>query len=463
MTTEKTIINVSGTDPQMQFWNDPLRFRAFIGGVGSGKTYAGALECLRQEPSRGAIIAPTYRMLMDATLDTVLKLYDKANLIKSWIKSEMRMITTNGLDIIFRSGDDPEKLRGPNLGWFWLDEAAMMPEMVFKIMLGRLRLDPGRAWLTTTPKGMNWVFNLFGKGGREDYGMTQCSTRSNIFLPEYFIESLDTDYKGAWKEQEMEGQFVDWVSAPAYEAFNRSRNTAPNLMNEYRERLPLKLCCDFNARCMVWPVIQVNGRQPRALCEIAMVGRTSIPEMVRQFRLVFPAHPGGIEIYGDATGGGLTAQTGVSSYDIMLEAFKGYPSRIEIIVPKTNPPVRSRVNSMNRVLVGTGEWEPLVIDEDCDMFIRDLAFVEWDDSGTKLNKISNLEDERSTLTHTSDAAGYWASIDAPMAGIYVPREETVTSMPGSPFQAKMGPRELELRLRERERLQHQGLFGLDLE
>lgn len=141
MTTERTIINVQGTEPQLKFWTDPRRYRAFIGGVGSGKTYAGALECIRQDPSRGAIIAPTYRMLMDATLDTVMRIYEQANLVKEWVKSEMRMTTHNGLDIIFRSGDDPEKLRGPNLGWFWLDEAAMMPELVFKIMLGRLRLS----------------------------------------------------------------------------------------------------------------------------------------------------------------------------------------------------------------------------------------------------------------------------------------------------------------------------------
>lgn len=463
MTTERTIINVSGTDPQLEFWQDTHRYRAFIGGVGSGKTYAGALECIRQNPSRGAVIAPTYRMLMDATLDTVMRIYEQANLIKEWVKSEMRMTTHNGLDIIFRSGDDPEKLRGPNLGWFWLDEAAMMPQLVFQIMLGRLRLDPGRAWLTTTPKGMNWVYDLFGKGKREDYGMTQCSTRSNIFLPEYFIESLDVDYKGAWKQQEMEGQFVDWVSAPAYEEFNRHRNVADGLMSEYRERLPLKLCCDFNARCMVWPVIQLNGRQPRVLTELSMVGRTSIKEMVRQFRLVFPAHPGGVEIYGDASGGALSAQTGTSSYDVMLEAFKGYPGKVDLVVPKANPPVRSRVNSMNRVLLGTGEWEPLLIDSSCEMLIRDFAFVEWDDKGTDLRKISNLEDERSTLTHATDATGYWASIDAPTAGIYLPKEEGVVDSVHSPFLAKMGPRELSLRLRERERYNKAGLMGLELE
>lgn len=424
VSVQKVKLTVGATEPQSLFWNNDRRFRAFVGGVGSGKTYAGVLEILRQPPgSRGAVIAPTYRMLMDATLETLMKLFQQANLIGEWIKSEMRLITSHGTDIIFRSGDDPEKLRGPNLGWFFLDEAAMMPELVWDIMIGRLRQDPGRAWCTTTPKGMNWLHRLFVTEKREDYALVQCSSHSNHFLPEYFIKSLESKYKGAWKDQELMGQFVDWVNSPAYEEFHRSLHVRKNLMEEYRDRLPLKLCCDFNARCMVWPVVQVNGRTPRVLTEISQVGRTSIPQMVKEFRLAFPNHSGGVQIFGDATGIGLAAQTGQTSFDAIIEAFRGYGSYVELMVPKTNPSVRSRVNSMNSVLRGTGEWEPLMIDETCDMLIRDFAFVEWDEKGTGLLKISDLNDERSTLTHATDALGYWASIDVPTSSVYISRED----------------------------------------
>lgn len=452
-------LKVEGTTPQTTFWRNKSRFRAFVGGVGSGKTYAGVLEILRQPPgSRGAVIAPTYRMLMDATLDTLMKLFDKANIIKAWYKSEMRMETVHGTDIIFRSGDDPEKLRGPNLGWFFLDEAAMMPELVWDIMLGRLRLDPGRAWITTTPKGMNWLHRVFVKEGRDDYSLVQCSSRSNIFLPDYFITSLDEKYKGSWKDQELEGQFVDWVNSPAYEDFHRNLHVRPNQMEEYRDRLPLKLCCDFNARCMVWPVVQVNGRSPRVLTEITQVGRTSIPEMVKQFRLAFPHHSGGIQIYGDATAMGLAAQTGKDSFEVIRDELRGHPSHIDVVVPKNNPPVRSRVNSMNQILRGTGEWEPLTIDESCDMLIRDFAFVEWDELGTNLLKIKDSEDERSTLTHATDALGYWASIDTPVATVYLSKDEDQFLEP---------PRQDERRKRWMKMLKNEepepdGLIGLDL-
>lgn len=452
-------LKVEGTVPQSEFWTNRSRFRAFVGGVGSGKTYAGVMEILRQPPgSRGAVIAPTYRMLMDATLDTLMKLFNKAGIVKDWIKSEMRLITIHDTDIIFRSGDDPEKLRGPNLGWFFLDEAAMMPELVWDIMLGRLRLAPGRAWITTTPKGMNWLHRVFVSEGREDYSLVQCSSRSNIFLPDYFIESLDQKYKGSWKDQELEGQFVDWVNAPAYEEFHRSLHVRPKLMEEYRERLPLKLCCDFNARCMVWPVVQVNGRTPRVLTEISQVGRTSIPEMVKQFRLTFPNHSGGVQVYGDATALGLAAQTGMDSYEVIREELRGYPSYVDIVVPKNNPPVRSRVNSMNNVLRGTGEWEPIVIDESCEMLIRDFAFVEWDETGTGLLKIKDKDDERSTLTHATDALGYWASIDTPVATVYLSRDEDRFDEPPRQDDA----RKRWMRMLREKSAEPEGLIGLDL-
>ncbi|HUV74197.1 MAG TPA: phage terminase large subunit [Anaerolineae bacterium] len=452
-------LKVEGTVPQTEFWLRDARYRAFVGGVGSGKTYAGVLEILRQpEGTRGAVIAPTYRMLMDATLDTLMKIFDRAGIIENWSKSEMRLTTVHGTDIIFRSGDDPEKLRGPNLGWFFLDEAAMMPELVWDIMLGRLRLDPGRAWCTTTPKGMNWVHRLFVGEKREDYALTQCSSHSNIFLPKYFLDSLESKYKGAWKEQELMGEFVDWVNAPAYEDFHRNLHVRPNMMEEYRDRLPIKLAVDFNARCMVWPVIQVNGRTPRVLTEIVQVGRTSIPKMVQEFRLAFPNHSGGVQIFGDASGLGLAAQTGQNSFDAVLEAFRGYPSHIDLCVPKTNPLVRSSVNSMNAVLRGTGEWEPLMIDESCDMIIRDFAFVEWDAKGTNLLKIDDLNDERSTLTHATDALRYWASIDSPISSVYISREDdNFVELPREDARRRAWMKRL-----KGEEPNPDGLFGLEL-
>lgn len=415
-------LNTKGTVPQMEFWSAEEAYRAFVGGVGSGKTYAGCIEVMRQPSrSRGAVIAPTYRMLQDATLQTFLEIAREADLIEEWRRSDMLMRLRNGTEILFRSADEPDKLRGPNLGWFWLDEAAMMPELVFDLMIGRLRLAPGRGWVTTTPKGMNWLYSLFGKG-IEGYKLVQCSTKSNTFLPERFAKGLERRYKGVFLDQELDGKFVEWVDAPAYDSYSSAKNVRKGIRSRYQPSLPIILTCDFNARVMIWGVIQIQGNQPLMLTEIAMVGTVpstpSIKRMVSKFRLEFPDHAGGVLVYGDASGENLSHHTGTTSYDIMLEAFRNYSCRVELMIPRKNPPVLNRIRSTNDVLDGHGDWLPLLMDEDeTTWFQRDFANVEFDESGTRIKQITDKLDDRHTLTHATDGFGYWASMDVPFASI----------------------------------------------
>ena len=198
----------SSTGPQREFWHSPARYRAFVGGVGSGKSRAGAVEALRQPRSVGMILAPTYPMLRDATLRSVADLAQRGEIVRSWHQTEMRMELLNGSTILFRSADDPDRLRGPNLSWFWLDEAAMMDHDVWLIMLGRLRVAPGRAWITTTPRGRNWVWQTW-QGGNEDYALIRSSSRDNHYLPESFVATLEASYTAAFAAQEISGEFIE--------------------------------------------------------------------------------------------------------------------------------------------------------------------------------------------------------------------------------------------------------------
>ena len=122
-------------------------------------------------------------MLRDATLRTFLELARDGKVLDTWHASEMLARLVNGSEVMFRSADDPDRLRGPNIGWFWLDEAAMMGVDVWNIMLGRLREAPGRAWLTTTPRGDNWIYDRWVRKALPGYAMIRSSSRDNPFLP----------------------------------------------------------------------------------------------------------------------------------------------------------------------------------------------------------------------------------------------------------------------------------------
>lgn len=211
---------------QFLFHKAKQRFRAFVGGIGSGKTIAGVHEviryCMKNPGCYGMITAPTYPMLRDATKRTFFEECPD-HLIKEYLKGENKVILINDAVILFRSVDDPERLRGPNLAFWFGDEAAMYPYMVWKIMIGRLRQKGyvAKAWITTTSKGFNWIWNLFVKEpDLDNYFLVMCSTRENTYLPEDYIVSMEKEYTGVFYDQELLGKFVGFEGL-VYSEFRR--------------------------------------------------------------------------------------------------------------------------------------------------------------------------------------------------------------------------------------------------
>lgn len=202
------VVRTAATEPQREFWASQAKFRAYIGGVGAGKSRAGCTEILRMPPgSTGMVVAPTYPMLMDATLASFFELYEP--FIAAHNKQLMTTRLVNGTTILWRSADRPNRLRGPNLGWFFVDEACYCAEETWKILIGRLRKLPGRGWLCSTPRGFDWVYKLFHGDNKTDFHLVHASSRTNSFLPSDFVQTLAADYSSAFAEQEIEGRFVD--------------------------------------------------------------------------------------------------------------------------------------------------------------------------------------------------------------------------------------------------------------
>jgi predicted phage terminase large subunit-like protein len=155
------------------------------------------------------VVAPTYRMLADSTLATFLELTRTGGVLRSFNKTDMTAQLVNGTNILFRSADEPDRLRGVNLGFFVLDEGALCTQETWLILLARLRESPGRAWVCTTPRGFDWLYETFVKTKSPDYAVIQSSTRDNVFLPASFVERLQSQYTHQWQQQEIEGQFCE--------------------------------------------------------------------------------------------------------------------------------------------------------------------------------------------------------------------------------------------------------------
>jgi len=412
-----------GSPEQLAFWASPSRFRGFVGGVGSGKSRAGAVEVLRQPAgSTGMVVAPTYKMLRQATLDSFLEVArpvvvslpdmpdlddEDIDLISEWNKSEQEIRLATGMTIYLRSAELPDNLRGPSLGWFWLDEAAMMDAIVWSIMIGRLRREPERGWLTTTPRGFNWIHNEFVAKRDPDYHVIRSHTRSNPFISESYKRSLERNYDPRLAKQELAGEFVEWVNTPCY-VMERAVHAEAGLRRKvYDPRMPLLVCCDFNVRYMCWPIAQEPGGQPRVIDYVESMP-ASIPTMVAKLRDKYPAHPGGLVVYGDATGRSRSPRDQRSIYDELRLELMDYPGTVEFRVPAANPPVIERIRCVNRLLRGRGGEVRLLVDADCGPVIEDLIQTEWAASGTVEQQWNDSTDvEKLKRSHASAALGYW--------------------------------------------------------
>ncbi len=201
---------------QWDFVHCASRFSFYVGGLGAGKTTAGAmraiLRAVEHPGSLGVIGAPTYPMLRDATARTFFALLPTA-LVASYNKTEGHLILRNGSEILFRSLDAPDRLRGLNLAWFWLDEAPLCGYYAWQVLKGRLRQRgyEGRyetaGWATGTPKGRDGFARDFELAPRPSHALFRASTWANAHnLPPGYIDELG--YSGAFARQEIEGLFV---------------------------------------------------------------------------------------------------------------------------------------------------------------------------------------------------------------------------------------------------------------
>lgn len=198
------------TGPQTAFWTSPAKYRAFVGGIGSGKSFAGCIEILRQPGgTTGMVTAPTYPMLRDATLEAFLSITRPYGLLAEFHKQEMRARLVNGTTVLFRTADDPERLRGSNLSWWYGDEASLCTLSLYQIMRGRLRIAPGKCWLTFTPKGKGWLYDEFVTRATPDHCLVHATTDSNTFLPPDFAEGLRGTYSEMFARQELGGEWID--------------------------------------------------------------------------------------------------------------------------------------------------------------------------------------------------------------------------------------------------------------
>jgi len=171
---------------------------------------------------RGIIVSPTLVQLKKSIL---IEFQEQCRLSDGFLlnynKTDMVAEFVNGSMLFFGQAGDPDSLRGPNLSYFGLDEGGQTNGEAFQILQGRIRDPrfPTGGWVTTTPRGKNWLYRTFQL--KQDineinlvddynYQLFKCSTEHNIYLSPDYVTSLRSAYTGAFARQELDGEFVSF-------------------------------------------------------------------------------------------------------------------------------------------------------------------------------------------------------------------------------------------------------------
>jgi len=196
---------------------------------------------MKYPKSTALVISPTYPMMRDGTLSTFLNLPPTASLIGqrkdgslNYNKESKDITMYNGSVIKFRSADEPDRIRGMEASFLWLDEGGQLSsDEMWKIGIGRLsqRCAPQRAICTTTPNGMNWLYNEFVTNKSKEHEIFFSSTLENAEnLPDGYIESLESQYSGQFYKQELLGEFVGFEGL-VFPDFNTDIHVTDKIMD----------------------------------------------------------------------------------------------------------------------------------------------------------------------------------------------------------------------------------------
>jgi hypothetical protein len=214
-----------------------------------GKSLIGA-HAAREEMmvpnTLGWVCAPTYRILYDATMPTLLRLIPPA-WVKNWNQDRLELTLVNGAMVVFRSLDDPTSPVGMGCHWAWFDEAARIAELAWDTFRPSLSDNAGIAFFTTTPLGFDWSYRRFMKPAMIDHrpGFWACRFKT-MDNPKFQIEKVLQDEVAEARAtmtpelfaQDYEGEDVNFQGSVYGQLLDSQIIWTPKAMEEFIPEWP---------------------------------------------------------------------------------------------------------------------------------------------------------------------------------------------------------------------------------
>ena len=253
-------------DKQREFLNlsqrrvDGILYAHAVAGRGGGKTIAGIiwmfLACMTfNRGHRHLWTAPTYRMLTDIMLPAWRDIVPQH--LYRYYAAEMKIVFHNGSEILLRSREHPDRMRGLTVVGVFHDEIAMdKNRTAWDVAMPCIRHPVGRragqlfCATITTPK-LGWHQRVV----QEHDGLIRWTSLDNPWASRDVVEQLEQQYGPALYQQEV---LADWIAQHGriWRNFNEADYPAGNIWpGRYNPREGYILACDLGIHSG-WLIIQ---------------------------------------------------------------------------------------------------------------------------------------------------------------------------------------------------------------
>lgn len=413
-------------DGRIRAWHAATQTEKGIkGGVRSGKTYAMCAEAIGlayiNRPYTHLSLSPTFSLACDTVVTVLEQILDKEGYDYHFSKSsqtfkiyfgrkrsDVANILIYGAEQEFKgltvaSGDiqEPFSIAKRNMLIWW--------ERISDV---RAKIN-ARLWGgTAEPDKMQWGWEYFKKkimNTPKTYATTITTYDNRQYLPEGYIEELEEKYDTRMRRVYMLGQNINLAQGAVYYAFNNEKHVKPHhelmsIINAQTGKLTILLGFDFNVDPMTCAEFIIVGDK-RLQVDEYKISNSNTAELcdlvINRLRSKYPDLEGSwsILITGDASGKAKkSSSAGMTDITIISQSFYSAGLEPDLIFEESNPPVRDRVNYVNKLF----ETERYLISDQCEHSIRDRELVVWKKGAEKFI----IDKSKDDLTHLSEAGDY---------------------------------------------------------
>lgn len=181
-------------------WTSADRLNVLYGGAGSGKSHSIAQElCLKfceEEDIKILVTRKTLPSLRITAYPLIRNLLTEWGIPFELNKTELT-ITKGNNQILFKSLDDPEKIKSYESNYIWIEEATEITYEDFLQLNLRLRRPnkngPNRIYLSLNPIDQyHWIITKLIDGNRENVSVHHSTYKDNPFLQPEYISELES-------------------------------------------------------------------------------------------------------------------------------------------------------------------------------------------------------------------------------------------------------------------------------